>query len=275
MKRPSHPAGPPAAYKSIVITGASSGIGAAMALRLAAPGRALALIARDTPRLEAIAAACRARGAVCLAAALDIRNRDGLRTFLDEADRTRPLDLVVANAGILAGRAADGSIEDSDSARAVLDTNLLAAVDTIYAALPALRRQERSAVVLVASLAAFVPLPDAPAYSASKAGLLAFGLALRDAVAAEGIQVVVACPGFVATGMAENHVGRRPGEISADDAAARIIAGLERNRAVIGFPRGPYRLVRLRPMLPAFMQRLMTRHTRFHVAPPKPPGGTL
>ncbi len=256
-----------------MITGASSGIGAALALRLATPGRALALIARDAPRVEAIAAACRARGAACLAATLDLRDRDRLRKFLDEADRARPLDLVVANAGILTGRPADGPIEHADLARAVLDTNLLAAVDTVYAALPALRRQERSAVVLVASLAALMPLPDAPAYSASKAGLMAFGLALRDAVATEGIRVVVACPGFVATGMAASHVGPRPGEISADDAAARIIAGLKRNKAVIGFPAGPYRLLRLRPMLPAFMQRLLTRRTRFHVAPVEPPGG--
>lgn len=274
MTHRSRGAGPPADYTSIVITGASSGIGAALALRLAAPGRALALIARDTQRLDAIAAACRGRGAACMAAALDVRDRDGLREFLGEAGRARPLDLVIANAGVLGGRPDDEPIEDGDSARAVLDVNLLAAVDTVYAALPALRRRERGAIVLVASLAAFMPLPDAPAYSASKAGLVAFGLALREAVAAEGIRVVVACPGFVATGMAARHVGPRPGEISADDAAARILAGLERNQALIGFPTGAYRLLRVRPMLPEFLRRLMTRRTRFYVEPLKPPDGS-
>ena len=113
-----------------------------------------------------------------------------------------------------------------DTARRVLEVNLLAAVETVHALLPALRQRGRGKVVYVPSLAGFVPLPDAPAYSASKAGLLFYGLALRDALAAEEIDVSVACPGFVLTAMAKRHIGNRPAEISAEKAAEIVVAEL-------------------------------------------------
>ena len=158
-------------------------------------------------------------------------------------------------------------MERGSVARRVLETNLLATLDVVHLVLPAMQRNRRGSIVLVASLAALVPLPDAPAYSASKAGLLSYGLALRDAVAAEGIRVVVACPGFVATAMAGRHLGPRPGEISADDAAARILTGLRRNRAMIGFPFVPFWLSRLSLLVPEAIRRRGMKDTRFHVGP--------
>lgn len=252
-------------FRTIVITGASSGIGAALARSLAAPGRMLALLGRNAERLESIAAACRAKGATCSIASLDVTDTDGLSTFLEGFRREAPIDLLVANAGILEGRSADQAVEDGKVARRVLETNLLAAVDIVHLVLPTMRRERRGQIVLVASLASLVPLPDAPAYSASKAGLLSYGLALRDAVAAEGIRVVVACPGFVATAMADKHLGPRPGEISADDAAERILAGLRRNRGMIGFPLVPFWLSRLSLLVPEAIRRRSMRGTRFHV----------
>lgn len=252
-------------FRTIVITGASSGIGAALARSLAAPGRTLALLGRNAERLESVAAACRAKGATCSLASLDVTDTDGLSTFLEEVGREAPIDLLIANAGILEGRSADQAVEDGKVARRVLETNLLAAVDIVHLVLPAMRRERRGQIVLVASLASLVPLPDAPAYSASKAGLLSYGLALRDAVAAEGIRVVVACPGFVATAMADKHLGPRPGEISADNAAERILAGLRRNRGMIGFPFLPFWLSRLSLLVPEAIRRRSMRGTRFHV----------
>ncbi len=252
-------------FRTIVITGASSGIGAALARSLAAPGRMLALLGRNAERLESVAAACRAKGATCSLASLDVTDTDGLSTFLEEVGCEAPIDLLIANAGILEGRSADQAVEDGKVARRVLETNLLAAVDIVHLVLPAMRRERRGQIVLVASLASLVPLPDAPAYSASKAGLLSYGLALRDAVAAEGIRVVVACPGFVATAMADKHLGPRPGEISADNAAERILDGLRRNRGMIGFPFLPFWLSRLSLLVPEAIRRRSMRGTRFHV----------
>ncbi|MDB5488834.1 MAG: hypothetical protein JWQ58_2549 [Reyranella sp.] len=252
-------------FRTIVITGASSGIGAALARALAAPGRTLALLGRNAERLESVAAACRAKGATCSIASLDVSDTDHLSTILEDVGREAPIDLLIANAGILEGRSADQTVEDGKVARRVLETNLLAAIDIVHLVLPAMRRERRGHIVLVASLASLVPLPDAPAYSASKAGLLSYGLALRDAVAAEGVRVVVACPGFVATAMADKHLGPRPGEISADDAAERILTGLRSNRGMIGFPLLPFWLSRLSLLVPEAIRRRSMRGTRFHV----------
>ena len=251
--------------KSIAITGASNGIGAALARALAAPGRQLALIGRNADRLEAVAAACRAKGAQCLTASIDVRDGERLSAFLAEIDGQAPIDLLVANAGILDGRHADQKVETGPAARRVLEVNLLSAVDTLHAVLPGMQRRRRGDIVLVGSLASLIPLPDAPAYSASKAGLMSYGLALREAVANEGIRVVVACPGFVSTGMSDIHLGPRPGEISADDAAALVLRGLHDNRPLIGFPSVPFWFSRLSIVLPEWLRRRMTQDTRFHV----------
>ncbi len=252
-------------FRTIVITGASSGIGAALARSLAAPRRMLVLLGRNAERLESVATACRSKGAACRAASLDVSDIDGLSALLEDVERDAPIDLLIANAGILDGRSADQTVEDGKVARRVLETNLLAAIDLVHLALPGMRERRRGQIVLVASLASLVPLPDAPAYSASKAGLLSYGLALRDAVAAEGVRVAVACPGFVATAMAGRHLGPRPGEISADDAAQRILAGLRRNRGMIGFPLVPFWLSRLSLLVPEGLRRRGMKDTRFHV----------
>ena len=104
---------------------------------------------------------------------------------------------------------------------------------------------------------------------------MSYGVALRDAVAAEGVKVVVACPGYVSTAMAEIHLGPRPGEISANAAAALILRGLQRNKALVGFPLVPFWLSRLNLLLPELVRRRGIRGARFHVgqkpgqAPPR------
>ena len=251
--------------RAIVITGASSGIGAALARQLAGPGRALALIGRDANRLDVVATACKAMGASCRTASVDVRDGERMAAFLAGFDREHPIDLLISNAGILDGRHDGQVIETGETARRVLETNLLSSIDTVHFVLPGMRQRGRGDIVLVASLAALVPLPDAPAYSASKAGLMSYGLALREAIAADGIRVVVACPGFVATAMADIHLGPRPGEISADAAAARILRGLHRNESLIGFPLVPFWLTRLCLLVPEFVRRLAMRGSRFHV----------
>jgi short-subunit dehydrogenase len=223
--------------KAIVITGASSGIGAALAWRLSEPGRILGLIGRHAERLAAVVAACAESGGLCRIACIDVRDLGQLSEFLERFDEEEPIDLLVANAGVLDGRRADQILETGVVARQVVET----------------------------SLAAFAPRADAPAYSDSKAGLLSYGLALREAVASEDIKVVVACPGFVATAVADVHLGPRPGEISEDDAAARILNGFERNRALNGFPLLPFWLSRIGFLVPEFVRLRGSRRMPFHV----------
>lgn len=250
-----------------LVTGASSGIGAAIARRLAQEGRALALVGRDPTRLAAVAEACRTLGAREVRVALaDIRDRTAFAAVVAEIEGTAPIHLFVACAGILEGRRRGEVVEDAAAAHRVIDTNLLATIDAVHAVLPGLRARQSGEIVLVASLAALAPLPDAPAYSASKAGLLSYGLGLRDALTTESIRVVVACPGYVTSPMTARHCGPHPGEIDADTAAGRILNGLARNRAINAFPVVTGWLSRLSLLLPEFLRRRAMRELRFHVS---------
>jgi short-subunit dehydrogenase len=256
-----------AGFDNIVITGASSGIGAALAEHYARPGAALGITGRDAGRLDAVSQTLRTAGAQVTAGVLDVRDRVALAAFLQDFDAGHPIDLLVANAGVLDGRRADGTLEDAEAARRVIDINLLGAVDTLHAVLPRMIARGRGHIVLVSSLAGLSPVADAPAYSASKAGMLAYGKALRAALVETGVRVSVVCPGYVTSAMTESHIGKHPGEISAAAAARLIAAGIGRNRAVIGFPGVLYALAMIAPFVPEAINRAATKDIRFHVVP--------
>ena len=251
----------------MVVTGASSGIGAALAAHYAAPGVTLGITGRDATRLDIVAAQLRAAGAEVVQGVFDVRDRLALAAFLADFDASHPVDLLVANAGVLEGRQADGTLEDGEAARRVVEINLLGAIDTVHAVLPAMTARGRGHVVLVSSLAGISPVADAPAYSASKAGMLGYGRALRAALQPTGVRVSVVCPGYVASAMTDSHIGKQPGKISAPAAARLIAAGLARDRPVIGFPMMLYWLALITPFVPEAINRLATRDLRFHVAP--------
>jgi short-subunit dehydrogenase len=255
------------AFQNIVITGASSGIGAALARYYAKPGVTLGLTGRDAARLGAVAADARAAGAAVETAAFDLRDRTALNGFLAGFETAHPIDLIIANAGILDGTRADGTIEDAQTARRVIDINLLGGVDTLHAVLPVMRARKSGHIVLVSSLAAMSPLPDAPAYSASKAGLMSYGLAMRAAVAPDNVRISVVCPGYVTSAMTETHIGEHPLKISAEKAARLIARGIARNKPLIGFPLPLYILSLIEPLFPEFVVRIATKGIRFHVEP--------
>lgn len=249
-----------------VITGASSGIGAALALELAGPGQSLVLFGRDESRLEQVAQQCTAKGAHCFSYAVDITDRTAMARAMDEVRRQGKIHTFIANAGVLGGRPEDGLIEDAQTAHRVIDTNLTAAIDTLHMVLPGMIERGSGRILMVASIAAIAPLPDAPAYSASKAGLLSYGLALRDALLGTGIMVCVTCPGYVRTRMTDIHLGWRPGEISAQDAARKMVRAMERGKGLSGFPFSMYWAARIGCLVPAWLRRRIMNSYRFHVA---------
>jgi len=243
--------------RSIVITGASSGIGAALAQAYAGPGIALALLGRNTDRLEQTAAACRSAGASVITAPLDVTDADAMRDWLLERDRTDPIDLIIANAGISGGTGGDG--EGEAQARRIFAVNIDGVLNTVLPLLPAMTGRGRGQIALMSSLAGFMGFPGAPAYSASKAAVKAYGEALRGSVHGRGVGVSVICPGFVTSPMTAANDYAMPFLMPADKAAAIIKGGLARNRARIAFPWPMLALVRFAAILPAALVDRMTR----------------
>ncbi len=220
--------------QSIVITGASSGIGEALAALFARPGVALALTGRDPDRLAGVAGRCREKGASVTAETLCATEREAMAAWLADVDAARPVDLVIANAGISMGTGLVG--ESEEQARRIFDVNLNGALNTIHPLLPAMRTRRRGQVALMASLAGFRGGAGAAAYCASKAAVRVYGEALRGELAADGVEVNVICPGFVKSRMTARNPFPMP-FLMETDAAARIIRdGLARNRARIAFP---------------------------------------
>lgn len=234
--------------KHVAITGASSGLGAALAREYAAPGVRLSLGGRNEERLRSVAEACRARGAQVEAQFVDVTDAPGVEAWIKEAEARAPIDLVLANAGVSDGTGTGG--ETKAQALEIFGTNLHGVLNTIFPVLPFMKARGRGQVAIMSSLAGFRGLPGAPAYCASKAAVRVYGEALRGELAPLGVAVNVICPGFVQTPMTDVNDFPMPFLMSADKAARIIRKGLDRNKGRIAFPWPMTLLVQLLGLLP-------------------------
>lgn len=254
-----------APYRAAIITGASSGLGAALALAYAGPQTALGLIGRNEERLAAVAAACRAAGAQVDHAALDVADGDALAIWLEEFDRSCPVELVIANAGISAGPGPESPGEPAAMTLRQIEVNLIGAVHTIAPLVPLLCARGRGRIAAIASVAAYRGLPYSPGYCASKAGIRAYAEALRPRLAPHGVGVTVACPGFFSSPMTDRWDGPTPLLASGEHAARRIKRGIDHGRARIDFP-WPLTLgMRFCDLAPAFLGDAILRGFRFRI----------
>ena len=254
-----------APYRVVVITGASSGLGAALALSYAAPQVALGLVGRNRERLEATAAACREAGALVESAAIDVAHEAALTAWLDAFDRRHAVELLVANAGTSAGPDSDNTGEPLAVTLHQLDVNLRGAVNTIAPIVPRMCGRGRGRIVAVASVAAFRGLPYSPGYCASKAGLRAYAEALRPRLAPYGVGVTVVCPGFFSSPMTERWEGPTPFLLSGDQAARRVKRGIDRGRSRIDFPWPLVFGMRFCDLAPAAIGDRILQGFRFHI----------
>jgi short-subunit dehydrogenase len=219
---------------TILITGASSGIGAALALHYAAEGTTLFLLGRDEERLTEVSRGAQELGAKTHIVVADVTDAVVMSQKLQALDRISSIDLVIANAGISAGTG--GGQETPEQVRAIFQTNVHGVLNTIHPLIPLMKSRGWGQIALMSSLAGFRGLAGAPAYMASKAAIRVYGEGLRGELARFGLDVNVICPGFVQTPMTEVNRFKMPFLISADRAALIIKRGLEKNRPRISFP---------------------------------------
>ena len=255
-----------AAPRTILITGASRGLGRALALAYATPGRRLALLARNPDLLSYTARLCEMRGAEVLQKPCDVTDWVALSSFVAAVEAGGAIDLMIANAGEFWGNGPNGALEPLERALGQLKVNLEGAILTVNAALAGMRERKAGHIALIASLAALHPLADAPAYSASKAGLAAYGMALRELLAPEGITVTIVYPGHIDTDQTDVHVGALPLLMLPDEAAQTIAAGLARRRGFIALPKALLWLIRLGSLIPWQLRARLARPLRFHVS---------
>jgi len=223
------------ANQTAVVTGASSGIGRALAKRLAAEGCRVGLTARRRDELESLAGEITAAGGTAAFAVANVADRQQtIEAIRELAERLGPVDLLIANAGVGAPTLLDPvNVADVEKQFRV---NVLGVVYSIEAVLPDMLRRRRGHLAAVSSLGAYKGLPGESAYCASKAAVNVYLEGLRIHLRDKGVAVTALCPGFVKTAMTDVNEFKMPWLLTADEAARRIMRALRRRPAVYNFP---------------------------------------
>ncbi|HAX91303.1 MAG TPA: short-chain dehydrogenase, partial [Rhodospirillaceae bacterium] len=244
--------------ENVLITGASSGLGAALALAFAQGGTTLFLSGRDEERLKSVAKEAEECGARVVTKTLDVTDAAAMEAWVRECNEAAALDLVIANAGISAGTG--GGEETPEQAAAIFATNLGGVLNTVQPVAALMKKRGFGQIAIMSSLAGFRGLAGAPSYCASKAAVRVYGESLRDELAAYGVIVSVICPGFVETPMTGKNGFPMPFLMKPDKAAQIMKRGLEKGAARIAFPWRLSALVWLIAALPpSLTEKILTR----------------
>lgn len=256
----------------IAITGASRGLGAALAKRLAGQGRHLFLCARDISDVGELSGVLTSKGSSIEWAKVDVGDTPQIIEWIETVWDTGPIDTLILNAGQFDGRGEDGRLESPERAAALLATNLTGTVAPALKFAEKMRERNSGHIVFISSLASFAAHADAPTYSASKAGVTSFARALREDLAAYNVRVTLVHSGHIDTLQARQHIGAMPGLVTSDVAADRIVKGMLRGQNEINFPRTLRLGLAFMAMLPWRLRAKLNRRFRFRVRPPKESG---
>lgn len=214
-----------------MITGASSGIGRALALEYASNGIILYLCGRNHDRLDEVGVTCEAMGATVKTRVIDVSVEAEMNDWINAIET---LDLVFANAGI--GKPFKYEDDLASHTKEIFDVNLAGVFNTIHPVIAKMKIQSVGQIAIISSMAGYHGMPSAPAYSASKVAVKAYGEALRGFYYDHGLEVNVICPGFVRSRITDKNKFAMPFFMEADKAARIIQKGLEKNKGLIAFP---------------------------------------
>jgi len=231
VKNAVHPTG-----RTILITGATGAIGSALAMAYAHTDTRLILHGRRESVLASLAERCRKTGAQVDTSCIDLTDNTALAKWLTQVNTDCVPDIAIFNAGQNAHPCGTGYLEAQESVTALMDINLRTPITMAQLLVPAMRRRGSGHLAFISSLAAWHGLPSTPTYSATKAGIKAYGEALRGLLAPVGIGVSVIMPGYVTSPMCDAMPGPKPFEMPAYKAATRIQRGIAANKPRISFP---------------------------------------
>lgn len=218
----------------VFVTGASSGLGEALARHYAARGATLGLVARNVAGLARLAAQLAPAPIATYAA--DVRDAAALaHAGADFVARFGAPDIVIGNAGISRGTLTDHA-DDLPAFRLVFETNVLGLVHTFHPFIASMAAARCGALVGIASVAGFRGLPGAGAYCSSKSAAITYLESLRVELRPRGVAVLTICPGFIATPLTARNPYRMPFLMQPDDAARRIARAIKRRRAFCVVP---------------------------------------
>lgn len=246
----------------VLITGASSGIGRALALELGRRGARVGLTARRASELSEVAEEVSRAGGKALALPADVRRAEDMNVV---AERVREewgrVDLLIANAGLTSTTA--GTHLDAAEAGDVITVNVIGVVNSVAAVLPDMLRRGEGHLVAISSLASYRGMPKSGAYSASKAAVSTFFESMRVDLRHSGVAVTVINPGFVRTPLTANRKKKLPFLLEVDDAARRIVKAVERRARTYAFPWQLASLVRVIRHMPGALYDRFASNSNF------------
>jgi len=233
--------------KNILISGAGSGIGRALAISYSAADVNLFICGRNAQKLEETKKLCEALSAKIFCKILDVRDEAETKNWIEEIEQNYALDLVIANAGISAGTSS--GTESLKQIKEIFSTNVDGVINLTHPAIEKMKLRKKGQIAIVSSLAGFRGLPSSPAYSGSKSAVRVYGEGLRGNLAPLGIKVNMICPGYIKTPMTDVNDFPMPCIMSAQKAVKIIKHGLAKNKSRIAFPFPFYFLVWLMTLL--------------------------